>query len=247
MCLSSAFRGFPRGVYSFIRGLRWVRQHPLILVLLLVPALTGLGLIFLTWGGFLEYQGVIFEGIMFSRPESWWGLGLYHLVRGLLYLAVFILGFIFYVLIVSVVSSPIYDYVSLKVERSVIGGPAVAISFGESLKLMGEELKKVVFIMLISLGALLIPGINILAPFVTAFCLGWELYDFPLARRGWSFRKRLSFVYHHGWSVTGLGIWLLIPGVQFILMPLAVVGATMMAAEDVQQQMQRAESDKNYT
>ena len=66
-----------------------------------------------------------------------------------------------------------------------------------------------------------------------AFILGWEMYDYPLARKGWGFKRRLIFVVKNASSVIGLGSWLLIPGLQIVTMPVAVVGGTMLALKDL--------------
>ena len=241
MPVFTPFKDMMRGCHGFLRGVRWLKQRPLMLLLLFIPMLLSATLLAFSWGMFYGYQDRVFEWIMFARPESWWGLGFYYLVKGLLYVVILLLGLIFYALIVSIISSPVYDYVSIVVERSVIDGPAAEVSLWESFKLMGEELKKALFIVALSLGVLMIPGVNVLTPVVTAFCIGWGVYDYPLARRGWSFRRRLSFVSGHGWSVLGLGLWLLIPGVQMILMPLSIAGASILAVEDIQKSESRSE------
>ena len=106
----------------------------------------------------------------------------------------------------------------------------------QSIKLIKEELKKVAFIIFVSMVVIIIPGLNLFSPLVTAFFIGWELYDFTLVRRGLKFKARLNHVAKHGWSILGFGLWQLIPGTQFILMPLAVVGATILAIENLNEQ-----------
>ena len=100
-------------------------------------------------------------------------------------------------------------------------------------------LHKVFFIILISTTVLFIPGLNLFFPLITAFFLGWELYDLTLARRGFTFKERLNHIIANVWSILGLGVWQLIPGVQFLLMPLAVPGATILAIENLDQQNQK--------
>ncbi|MDD9952670.1 MAG: hypothetical protein OXT67_14010, partial [Zetaproteobacteria bacterium] len=84
-----------------------------------------------------------------------------------------------------------------------------------------------------SVGCLFVPGLNVLSPLIAAFGAGWDLYDLVLARRGWSFRKRLGFVTQHSGHVLGLGLWMLIPFMQIIIAPLAVAGATVLASRDL--------------
>ena len=79
------------------------------------------------------------------------------------------------------------------------------------------EIKKLVFILFISFCLMIIPGINIIAPLVTAFLLGWDFFDYPLARRGLTFKERKSLAFKSMWRILGLGLWLLIPFVQILL------------------------------
>ena len=70
---------------------------------------------------------------------------------------ILIAGFLF----ASVISSPIYDVVSAAVEQQKTG-KVVEVSIMTSIKLIPEELKKVVFILFISLVLLLLPVVMFL-------------------------------------------------------------------------------------
>jgi uncharacterized protein involved in cysteine biosynthesis len=78
---------------------------------------------------------------------------------------------------------------------------------------------------------LLIPGVNLFAGLIAAFLIGWDFYDFPLARRGWSFKERFNFVTKEFWTVLGFGLWLAIPFVHILLVPLAAAGGTILNLE----------------
>ncbi len=223
-----------RGLKTFLRGLSWLKKHPVMLMTLFLPALLSVTLIFLGWGVFAYYSDQVFSWVLFSRPESWWWLPFYYLAKAVLWIGVLALGFVSFSLFVNVLSSPFYDYVSSVVEKDLSGETLYSLSLWESLSLMGEELKKVLFILTISLLLFLIPGVNVISPLITAILLGWEFYDYPLARRGWTFRQRTGYMFQHLWSVMGLGLWLLIPGLQLLFFPLAVVGGTILAVEDLQ-------------
>lgn len=163
-------------------------------------------------------------------------LTLYYVGKALLYVSFLILSFVSMILLINVVSSPIYEIVSVAVEKDFTGGPVEEPSLLESMKLMGTELKKVSFIMAVSLVLFIIPGVNLLATLVTAFLVGWDFYDYPTARRGWSFSRRLKFVAKDLLPVTAFGLWLMIPFVQFFMMPLAVAGGTLLNLESLQRQ-----------
>lgn len=231
----SPARGLSRGLAAYAKGFHWLRAHPRYFLLLLIPSFLSLLSLAATWGLYLKYHDVILSWIMFSKPQSFLPLILYYAAKSTLYIFLFVMSLVFYMLILNVLSSPLYDLVSSAVEKGLTGKDQDGTSLWEAFLLMKEELKKAFFIFFASVLLLLIPGVNIVSPLITAVFVGWEFYDFPLARRKWSFRKRLAFVLAHVWSVMGFGLWLLIPGGQMILMPLAVVGGTMLAIEDCQE------------
>ena len=227
----SPIKNFLKGWRSFFKGLRWLRQHPFYLMVLMIPMALGIALLTFGAGVFLNHQEEVLNWVLFVKPENWFGSALYYMAKGLFYVVLIVIGFVFYSLLVNVVSAPVYDYVSAAVEKDILKTVPTELKLRESLQLIGEELKKVLFIMLFSLIFLLTPGLNIISPLMTAFFVGWEFIDFSLARRGWRFRKRLKFVFANFFSVVGFGLWFLIPGIQFIIMPLAVVAGTMLAVE----------------
>lgn len=222
-----------RGCHGFFRGIKWLKSHPRYFFLLFLPIFLGLLLLFFGWGSLYQYRDEIFSRVLFAKPDSLLGAGLYYVAKAVVFGALVILGLLLYALFINILSSPIYDLVSMAVERELLGEKLPEINLWASLKLMGEELKKVLFILVLSTGILFVPFLNILTPLFAAFFVSWDLYDFPLARRGWSFRQRVAFVFSHGWGVLGLGLWLLIPGLQLFIMPLAVTGGTILAVEDL--------------
>lgn len=223
-----------RGLKTFWTGVDWLRQRPSILASLFVPWIVGFIVMLISFALFLDNQTAIMAAILFDPGNSWWMQPLYYISYGLVWLGVAILALVTGVLIVNVVAAPLYEWVSVKVEKDIRGGHVEEVSIWHSLRLIPEELKKVVFILLIPLIVTLIPGLNVFSFIVTGFMLGWDFYDYPLARRGWRFRRRWEFVRGDFWAVLGLGLWLAIPFVQFVLMPLAIVGGTMLNLQRLQ-------------
>ncbi len=226
---------FVNGLSLYLKGLLWLRAHPGYLFLLFLPTLLSFSLFFSVWGFFVKYNDAVVSFIMYTKPSSFFMLALYHSTKTMLYVVLGVLSLVFYMLCFNVLSSPIYDIVSTAVERDLTGHEVKSAGLWESFLLIKEETKKVLFIFIASTILLLIPGLNLITPFMTALFLGWDVCDFPLARRQWPFRRRLAFVLSDIWSVTGLGLWLIIPGGQMLLMPLAVVGGTMLTIENMPQ------------
>ena len=219
-----------RGIHGFLAGLKWLRNHKKHLFLLMVPIALGFGAASGALTFFATNSDRIFGWILPAVPEAWYWYGLYFIAKTFLWFAVLLTCFIVALLVVSVVSAPLYEIVSIAIERDVTGGPVQELSFKASVRMIGEELKKVVFIICITILLLFIPGLNVLSTLIAAFLIGWDFYDFP---RGWTFRQRFNFVLKDFWAVMGLGFWLVIPFVNIVLMPLAVAGGTLLNLEEL--------------
>lgn len=217
-----------RGVASYPQGMRWLAGHRRYFLLLLVPTVVAWGVFFGGIGLFFSHQETVFSWIFFSEPDSWWWLPLYYLGKLFVYIATLGVFAVASFLLLNVVSAPFYEIVSVAVEKDVNDGKVEEISLWASFLLIGEELKKALFILAVTIGLWLIPGVNLFSIFASAFLLGWDFCDYPLARRGWKFRRRLEFVIRDFWAVMGFGLWLMIPFVQVFLIPFAIVGGTLL-------------------
>lgn len=225
-----------RGLKAYMAGLSWLKQHPKYLVLLFIPMIIAFGLFIFGWGIFFRYDDQVFAWILFEKPQSWFMVTVYYVCKFLLYVGFLLVGLVSFVLLSSILACPVYEIVSIAVERDMRGGEVDEISLWDTLKLMGEEIKKVAFIFLVTISLLFIPLVNVVVTLVTAFLIGWDFYDYPMARRGWRFSERLVFVSKDFWAVMGLGLWLMIPFVQFLLIPMAVAGGTILSLETLERQ-----------
>jgi uncharacterized protein involved in cysteine biosynthesis len=128
----------------------------------------------------------------------------------------------------SVVAAPVYEAISVAVERERTGVVAEPTGFGGMVRVLWLELKKVSLILTLSILLVFIPGLNVFSGLLAAFLAGWDLFDYPMARRGWPLRTRLGVARREAWAVLGLGLWLAIPFTQMLTLPLAVAGATLL-------------------
>ena len=71
---------------------------------------------------------------------------------------------------------------------------------------------------------------------ISALGLGWELLDHPFSRRGLTVGERLRWIKGSFFAVLGFAaaaqVFLLIPGVNFFLLPVGIAGATRLFAEN---------------
>ncbi len=223
-----------KGLTSYMRGVLWLKRNPRYLALLTVPWVGGIVALVGSMALFVTYQPEIFSALLMTKPEGWMGLALYWSYQALLYVALIVVAIVAALLMVTVIASPIYEVISVAVERDITGKEPPAQNWKTIFRVMLAEIKKAVFILLISLGLLFLPGMNVLSFFGAAIMVGWGFYDYVPARYGMSFSERLGLLRQDFWKVLGLGLWLVIPFVQIVLMPLAIVGGTVLGVERLQ-------------
>jgi CysZ protein len=106
--------------------------------------------------------------------------------------------------------------------------------FGELLKIFYFLLWAIPFLILF-----LIPGVNLFAPFLwmlfSAWMLALQYLDYPMGNHGLSFAEQRKKLRQKRFNSLGFGgatlIATLIPVVNFLVMPAAVAGATIMWVE----------------
>lgn len=222
-----------RGLQAYVRGVRWLKAHPKYFALLVIPWAVGLGAMVGGVTALLAHDERLMQTLLFTvtPTDTWWWHVLYQVSKVLLYFGLTVLTFLGALLLMNIVASPIYETISMAVEREVTGIDPPGLGLRGTVRVMLGEFFKVFFIFALSIILLLIPGFNVVCTLLAAFLVGWDFYDYPLARRGWSFGRRLRFVASEFWSVLGFGLWLVIPFVQVILLPLAVAGGTLLNLE----------------
>jgi CysZ protein len=209
--------------------------------MLALPWLVGLVGLSLGLYAFLTHDDRVMDWLLFARPvDSWAMLALYYVCRALLYVGIVVLAMVGSLLVVNVASAPVFEAISVAVEREVTGKEPPSLGLGGNLRLILTEVKKVLFIVVVSVALLLIPGVNVLSAVVSAFLVGWDFYDYPLARRGWTLSERLAFLRDDVWAVLGFGLWLSVPFLQLVLLPLAVAGGTLLNLESLARRGERA-------
>lgn len=155
----------------------------------------------------------------------------------LYFISFFIVGFFTFTLLANLIAAPFYGRLSAKT-LTLIGGQPPAVSEQPLVKVMLAELSRVGYILSRALPLLvvsIIPGLNVIAPFLWALFGAWscalEYMAYPLENEGVLFgeQKRLVKSTRLGalsfGGVTMLGLTL--PVLNFIVAPAAVVGATI--------------------
>ena len=185
---------------------------------------------------FFKYHAILLSFFLFEPGQGWWWVILYYLALLLFYITALIAILLIGLILSNVVASPIYEAISQAIEKDLFPGFSVELSFWQSLKLVPEEFKKILLIGILSLAFFLVPGLNILALFGTAFLVSWDFYDYPLARRGLTLRERLRLARSDVWAILGMSLWFMVPILQIVLVPMAVVGGTLLSLEKLAKQ-----------
>ena len=74
LSIFAPFQQFRHGFAAYLLGLRWLRAHKVYWALLLLPMILGFAIVGSGWSLFWAQQDFIFDLVLFSQPDSWWGM-----------------------------------------------------------------------------------------------------------------------------------------------------------------------------
>jgi len=222
-------RDIKTGLWAFPRGLGWLVRRPQFLGLLMLPVFLALGLWAYGWFWLDELDSWFFGVLYWPKPSTWYLLWLWWAGKGLMIALIRVMSLLVCVVLINIFFVPVYEWVSCAVESSKTGKEVPDIGIWRSVLLVTEELKKAAFMLCISLVSIFF--LQALGFVVAAALVGWDLIDYPLARRGLSFRQRLSFLWKNLGVAVGLGVWVMIPFAAIIAYPLAIAGGSLASVE----------------
>ncbi|HOW75666.1 MAG TPA: sulfate transporter CysZ [Candidatus Competibacteraceae bacterium] len=234
-----------KGAGYALTGLRWLPKNGLgrfvALPLLINIVLFGTG-IWWTYGQF-EYFDQVLQGWL---PT--WLDWLHWLIWPIFALTVLIALFYSFSVVANLLAAPFNSLLAEQVERLAQPGntprPATDLNWKELILSPLAGLNRLLYFIGWAIPLLLlsfVPVVNVAAPVLwvlfSAWMLALEYADYPLANRGLSFRDQRRLLRQH-WPLTlGFGgmvlLLTLIPIVNFLAMPAAVIGATLMWAREI--------------
>ena len=232
------------GIQALARGVRLLNK-PGVRVYVIVPLCINLVLFgALIWYGYSLFQPLV-EWMMSFVP------GFLDFLEWLIWLFFGALAavtvFFSFTPVANIVAAPFNALMAEKIEMHLTGKPPASdISFARmALYAIGSQLRKVVYILLGALGLFLIslvPVINLVAPLLWVVLGSWllslEYFDYPMGNHDLVFaeeKRRLAA--RRGIALGfGGGVMVLtsIPVVNFVTMPVAVAGATLLWVEQFQ-------------
>jgi len=225
------------GAGYFLRGLGLIWQ-PGVRRFVVVPL--AINVAFFTvavWLGLDRLTALI------ERTLPGWLIWLEWLLVPVLLLVAVVAGFFLFNLVANLVAAPFNGLLAEAVERRIggrvrPGGGWKGLVRDLALTLR-SELRKAAYVLVRAVPLLvlmLVPGINVLASAVWLLLGAWMLAvtyaDYPMANHGLSFREQRPLLARHRLLALGFGgcvmAALAIPLLNFLVIPAAVAGATVM-------------------
>jgi CysZ protein len=232
------------GAGYFFRGLSLLNKpgvRRFVIIPLLINILIFAGLIWLSadqFGGFIDWMTP-------SLPD--WLLWLTWLLWLIFGLMAFIVLFFGFSILANLVGAPFNSYLAAAVEQHLTGQtlPDTGKSLWQDVaEAVLGELKKILYYLLWAIPLLIlnfIPGLNLLSPVLWAVFGAWmlslEYLDYPLGNYGLTFTAIRRKIREQRMLSLGFGgavmLATLIPLFNFLVMPVAVAGATALRVEQV--------------
>ncbi|MBI2027329.1 MAG: EI24 domain-containing protein [Deltaproteobacteria bacterium] len=171
-----------------------------------------------------------------------------YIVSATAWILTLILAFLLTLFFGSLIASPFNDWLSEKTEKIATGS---VISFTFSWKdfiknmtfILVEEFRKISLIIVIQVGLILLHLLPlmgstlyfILNPLVTIIFIAFEYVDYSMGRRHLSLSQKCRWIQSHFSLCLGFGcatfVLFFIPLINFTIIPVAVVGATLLYVE----------------
>ncbi|MGI9210987.1 MAG: sulfate transporter CysZ [Methylococcaceae bacterium] len=211
-------------------------RHFIIAPLIINLLLFGLALV----------TGVHYFAVFMNNIIPGWLEFLVWLIWPLFGLSFLLMVYFSFTLIANVIASPFYSILAEKAiqhiegERGVVSqskiSQAVVTGITSSLKRLGYFLLRAIPLLIL----FIIPGVNLVAPFVwmafSAWVVAQEYMAYPLEAKGYDFTRqrgvvktmRLGLLTYGGLIMLGLAI----PLLNILIPPAAVVGAVLLQKDD---------------
>ncbi len=235
------FKQFTGGFSIAYRSVKFLMRHKELWPKVAIPAAINIILFFITAGVLVSQAGGIVDWI-WTQPDGFMVI-LWYIVYAIIMLLMVVIAYLSMLLIGALVASPFNDMLSQDTERILKGD--VADEFGSGFRSQTSALIRSIvmslFILVVQgfssliLGVLgLIPGVGLvtgpMAIAVSSYLLAVEYSDFPLERRKYNFGDKFKIVWKFKEMTVGFGagaaVMLWIPLLNFLCMPIAVIGGT---------------------
>ncbi len=232
---------FAGGLGFGFKSVAFLFKNPKLWSAALIPAAINIFLFVVTASLLFYYHGSILEEV-WARPEAWYFIILWWIVRILIIPLFLILSYFFTLIVGTIIAAPFLTTLSEKTESIFVGrevkGPTDMASNVRGA-VTAVIYVSVYLLLMIPIFALnIIPFVGsvlstILGGIVSSFVIGLEYTDYVFDRRGYSLKEKFGSVWREKPLCGGFGLGtsflLWIPLVNFLTMPIAVIGGTAIA------------------
>jgi CysZ protein len=194
------------------------------------------------WLGYAQFDNLLNSLL----PESSWLSFLRWILWPLFALSLLLITFYTFTALANLIAAPFNSILSAKVEEMITGHrpPEDRRQLRQIiLPSIMSELRKLSYFLIRAVPLLLlfvIPGINLMAPFLwllfSAWFLSIEYTDYPMGNHGLSFQSQHQRLKNRRMTALGFGggvtLLMMIPILNFAAMPAAVIGATRLWCEE---------------
>jgi CysZ protein len=237
--LSNFTLGF---LYPFRAG-RFIKSHPMLLKFIIIPFLINL-VVFsgAVYWGFAFFNAIVVNYI--PQGDAWYWAILTYFIWTAAVLITMVLVFFSFTVIGAIIASPFNDILSEKTEELLTGIPneepfVFKVFLKDARQTVLDETKKIVIfliLMLLLLPLNLLPGgslpYSVLTVLLTVFFLVVEYTGYVFYRKHLTFRDQRRFIFSRKFLLFGFGTGVMavlaVPFLQFLCIPLGVVGATQL-------------------
>jgi len=239
---------FSRGFFYPFRALSFFNNHPGLLRYVLIPLLINV----IVFSGTLYFGlGFFNETVVQHLPvgDAWYWSLLYYGAWLLAFLLTIVLVFFTFTVIGNLIASPFNDLLSERAEELLTGETrdepfALREFFKDARRVIGIELKKLFLFVIGMLLLLLLNLIPAAGPFIyslaaalfTLFFLSVEYLGYVFERKKYRFGDQRRYISERKFLTLGFGTGvfclLSIPFLQFLCIPMAVLGGTILWVEN---------------
>ncbi len=235
------------GALYFVRGLSLifgggVKRY--VAIPLFINTILFGGLIYYGWGNLGELQAYVEREWLHEWLQflSWFLVPLFMVTAA-------IVTFFGFAVLGNLIAAPFNGLLAEAVERKLGGtAPGAGIGWGrlvrDLVRSLYSEVRKLLYFLLWMVPLLilfLIPVVNIAAPFLLVAFSAWmltvEYADFPMGNHGINFPRQRKILAGKRLLSLGFGgaatMALMVPGLNFLVIPTAVAGATAMWVEQL--------------
>ncbi len=233
---------FSKGFFYPFRAGRFILKHPRLYKFVIIPFLINALVFTLAVYFGLDFFNETVVGLI-PQGEAWYWLTLYYVLWVVAVLATAVLVFFTFTVVGNLIASPFNDLLSERTEESLVGQKheepfSMRAFLIDARRTLWEESKKMLaFLLCMGLLLLLnfIPGIgsliySCLAILLTLFFLSVEYTGYVFGRKRGTFKDQRRFISSRKFLMLGFSTGILailaIPFLQFLCIPVGVVGAT---------------------